>query len=224
MSSGRNRAAERRAEQAFAIQQQAIAQQQKFLASQSAQSQAVVDLLNQAAAGNQQAQVQATSELNRAVAGRPNPALDAFIKDLETTGAETIRKQFGQGGQTGTGALATRKNIDLTKLQAIEQVRQGDINTALALRTGATDIESTRVGQLLQAANNPLQGSQVLGQSATQFGQLNQFTPQSNNLQNLGVAAISGLAQPNAFSNIGSNLSSLNTFLRGSGIPYVPGI
>ncbi len=127
MPLGRDKDAERRAEQAFAIQQQQVAQQKQFLETQSAQSKAVIDLLKQAEAGNQEAQALAQSELQRAIEGRPNPTLDAFLQELEETGSETIRKQFGQGGQTGTGALAVQKNVDLTKVQALEQVRQGDI-------------------------------------------------------------------------------------------------
>jgi hypothetical protein len=224
MSDKRNRDAERRAEVAFAMQQDLIRQQQRFLTQRNAESQKVISLLELAEAGNREAQELALGDLNRAISGEASPALQAFLNEEQLRAEEIIRRNLGVGGETSSPGIDIQEQSTLARAKAIEQARQGDIGAAVQATSGVGNLEDARVGRLLQTIDNPLEGSQVLGQSIANLGKLSQYNvPQDSFWGNVGAATIAGLTQsPNAFSNIKSNVSGINQFLRGKGVPYVP--
>jgi len=215
MSSSRDRDAERRAEAAFAMQQDLIKRQEQFLTQRNAETQKVISLLKMAQAGNQEAQQLALGDLNRAISGEASPALQAFLNEEQLRAEEVIRRNLGVGGETSSPGIDIQEQMTLAKAKAIEQARQGDIGAAVGATQGVGGLEDARVGRLLQAIDNPLQGSQVLGQSIANLGTLSQYNvPQDTFIRDLGISSFSALGNsPNFLSNIGSNVSGISAFL-----------
>ncbi|MEE9302867.1 MAG: hypothetical protein V3U84_03685, partial [Thiotrichaceae bacterium] len=209
MPDSRDKDAERRAEAAFAAQQDLLNQQQQFLLQRNEQSQRIVGLLEQAEAGNVGAREQALSDLNRAISGEASPALQAFLGEEQLRTEEAIRRQLGPGGETSTPGIELQEASSLAQAKAIEQARQGDISAAVGATTGIANIEDARINRFLQAIDNPLIGSQVLGQSVAGLGKLSQFNvPQDTLARDIGFAGVSALgSQPNFFRNVGGNIS-----------------
>ncbi len=215
--SSKDKDAERRAEAAFTAQQELIAKQETFLTQRNQQSQQVLDLLEQAEAGNQEARELALGDLNRAISGEASPALQSFLGEEQLRVEEQIRRNLGVGGETSSPGIELQEQMTLAKAKAIESARQGDIQTAVGATTGIAGVEDARINRFLQAIDNPLVGSQVLGQSVANLGKLSQFNvPQDTFARDLGMATVSGLSQqPSAFRNIKSNVQGIGAFLRG---------
>ncbi len=216
MSSSRERDAERRAEQAFRLQQEQINLQKKLVQQQNAQAQSVIDSINQTQASTQPARDLALQDLQASIEGKASPVLNAFLEDTENRGANSILRNFGPGGETSSGAIELRKALELMKAEAVDQTRQGNINSALNATNSLETAADRQLQMLLSAGNQPLQGSQVLGQSVANLGTLSQYNrPRDTFARDIGISAIRGLgSQPNAFSNVANNLSFLTSPFR----------
>ena len=214
MSSSKNRDAERRAEQAFKIQAEHLETQKEFLQQQNALAEQVVRSVEATQAAQSPAREQALANLQRALGGEERPELKAFIEDAENRGAASIRRNFGPGGESSTGAIAMRKALEGMKAESISAASQGDIAAAIGATNSLEGMSDTQIGRLLEAGILPLKGSTALGQGAVNLGTLSRFTPRDTRLADFGSATISGLAsQPNAVNNIRNNISGGLSFL-----------
>ena len=157
----------------------------------------------------------AIQNAEQAFQGRPSPVLDQFLKDVETQGQNRLQRNFGAGGETGTGALDVRRNVDLTKAQAIDQSFFNNLNTQLNAVNSLDAARNQRANTFLNASNNPLLSSQVLGQGISQLGKLSQFQrPEDQLAQALGQAGVAAFTQdPTAWANVIGNVSGLGSNL-----------